>query len=188
LRLRLLREAVRLARRVAYLGLASTAEFDLSVLRSAAVAVAMTVLPVVLEETLNEADIRGAFQRMADADVLLVALGAVIGLGHGGFGGLIVDLAAANRLPSLVHFGADATGDYVTTKALMNYRRSEQDTVDAYTTLAGYVVRMLGSEKPANLPVFYPTKFDLIINMKTAKALGLALPQSLLSRAKQVIE
>jgi putative ABC transport system substrate-binding protein len=74
---------------------------------------------------------------------------------------------------------------YVAAGGLASYG---PDLIDQYRQAAGYVARILKGEKSADLPVQEPTKYDLLLNLKTAKILGLAVPQSLLARADKVIE
>ena len=93
---------------------------------------------------------------------------------------LIIALAARHRLPAVY-----PNRYFVTASGLISYG---PDTVDQYRRAAGYVDRILKSEKPADLPVQAPTKFELAINLKTAKALGLAVPASVVARADEVIE
>jgi putative tryptophan/tyrosine transport system substrate-binding protein len=92
----------------------------------------------------------------------------------------VVALAAQHRLPALYEFR-----DFVEAGGLICYGA---DNRDVYHRAATYVDRILKGAKPADLPVEQPTKFELMINLKTAKALGLKIPQSLLLRADQVIE
>src|SRR5262245_45182527 len=93
---------------------------------------------------------------------------------------LIVSLAALNRLPAVYY-----SPFYCTSGGLICYG---PDFLDEFRRAAGYVDRILKGEKPADLPVQAPVKYELVINRKTAKALGLEVPTSLLARADEVIE
>jgi ABC-type uncharacterized transport system substrate-binding protein len=93
---------------------------------------------------------------------------------------LIISLAARHRLPTVYAYRV-----FVVNGGLLTY---STDISNNYRRAAGYVDRILKGEKPGELPVQSPTKYDLVINLKTAKALGLEVPPTLLSRADEVIE
>jgi putative ABC transport system substrate-binding protein len=92
----------------------------------------------------------------------------------------IIALAARHGLPAVYPFRY-----YAAAGGLISYG---PDAVDQYRRAAGYVDRILRGEKPADLPVQAPTKYELVINLKTAKALGLTVPDSVLARADEAIE
>ena len=93
---------------------------------------------------------------------------------------LIIALAAKHRLPAVYPHRYFATGG-----GLISYG---PDTIDQYRRAAVYIDRIFKGEKPADLPVQHPTKYDLVINLSTAKTLGLTVPPALLARADEVIE
>jgi putative ABC transport system substrate-binding protein len=113
---------------------------------------------------------------IARAGALLVAAGGVLDPHPQ----QIVDLAAQNRLPAMYHFRY-----YVERGGLAYYG---PDLVEMWRAAAVFVDKILKGTKPADLPVEQPTKYELVINRTTAKALGMTIPQSLLQRADQVIE
>jgi putative ABC transport system substrate-binding protein len=128
------------------------------------------------------------FQDDADIERVIAALARELGSGlivlpepsTNVRSAIIIDLAARYRLPALYAFRYQATGG-----GLISYG---VDLADSFHDAASYVDRILKGEKPADLPVQAPTKFTLVVNLKTAKALGLEVPTSTLLRATEVIE
>jgi ABC-type uncharacterized transport system substrate-binding protein len=124
----------------------------------------------------NEEDIRTAIAGAAPGNGLMI-LPDVFTDAHRV---LIIQLAAGQQLPTIYPFPT-----FVASGGLMSYG---VNAVEEYRQAATYVDRILRGEKPGELPIQAPTKFELVINMKTAKALGLTISPSLLARADEVIE
>jgi len=116
-----------------------------------------------------------AFARSSDGGLIITASAQAIR-----YRDLIVDLATRYKLPAVYYEHV-----FVHDGGLIAYG---PDPVDQYRRSAGYVSRILKGEKPADLPVQAPTKYELAVNLKTAKALGLDVPATLLARATEVIE
>jgi putative tryptophan/tyrosine transport system substrate-binding protein len=116
-----------------------------------------------------------AFARVPNSGLIIV--GAPSGVVHRN---LIIALAARHQLPAVYPLSYFARSG-----GLISYG---PDSIEPYRRAAGYIDRILKGEKPADLPVQAPTKYDLAINLKTAKALGLEVPPTLLARADEVIE
>ena len=144
-------------------------------IQSVAPSLGVEVSPINLRDAAEIERTVTAFSRSASGGVIVTASAlSVI------YRDLIIRLAAHHRLP-VVYFERF----FVTAGGLISYGA---DQIDQYRRAAGYVDRILKGEKPADLPVQAPTKYELVINLKTAKALGLEIPPTLLARADEVIE
>ena len=146
-----------------------------AVIQSVAPSVGVEVSPI---DTSNTTEIERAvsdFAREPNGGLIVTASASGITQRE-----LIVALAARYRLPA-VYFSRD----FVVSGGLLSYG---VDYVDQYRRAATYVDRILKGEKPADMPVQAPTKYDLVINLKTAMALGITVPTNLIARADEVIE
>jgi putative ABC transport system substrate-binding protein len=174
-RLELLREVLPKLRRIAYLGTKAEWEAPRGVsIRAAAKTLGLALFLAEFRPN----DYAGAFDLIASARPHAIITST--SPGSYTYRGLIAEFAARNRVPSMSHFR-----EFVEDGGLMSYG---VDLRDIYRRAAIYVDRILKGARPADLPVEQPTKFELVINMKTAKTLGLTIPQSILLRADQVIE
>jgi len=175
-RLQLLREVVPGLRRVAIMFDAgySQAALEVGAVRAMAGKLGLDVTPV---EIRRAEDVAPAFEALkARADALYVVLNALINANRTP----IATLALGARLPTI--FGA---GEYAQVGALMSYGPKFPDL---FRRAAEIVDKILHGAKPADIPVEQPTKFELVFNLKTAKALGLTIPPNLLAIADEVIE
>ena len=133
------------------------------------------VTPVGLRDTGDIERAVAAFARLPSGGLIVAAGGGTVRHSN-----LIITLAARHKLPAIYNERSFVAGG-----GLISYG---PDFVDQYRRAAGYVDRILKGEKPADMPVQAPTKYQLVINLKTAKALGLAIPPAVLARADEVIE
>ena len=142
--------------------------------QAAARMLGLEVAPLVIQKA---EDIAPAFQALKTrADALYVAVDQLIVANRAG----IITSALGARLPTIF-----STRDFVKAGALISYGPSY---TERFGRAADYVDKILRGAKPGDLPVEQPTKFELVINLTTAKALGLEVPHSLLTRADEVIE
>jgi putative ABC transport system substrate-binding protein len=175
--LELLKEAVPKVSRVAVLWNPTNSFHRLALRDAEAAARSLGVQLQLLEaRSPNEFDSAFAVVTRKRAGALLVLADAVFLLHRT----RLADLAARSRLPAM--YGLT---EHAQVGGLMAYA---PNFADSFRRAAGYVDKILKGAKPGDLPVEQPTKFDLVINLKTAKALGLTIPQSLLIRADQVIQ
>jgi putative tryptophan/tyrosine transport system substrate-binding protein len=144
-------------------------------IQSVSPSVAIEVIPVNVDDTGEIERTLAAFARNPNGG--LIVTGSAQTVLHRD---LIIALAARHRLPAIYY-----DRYYAVAGGLISYGA---DTVDQFRRSAAYVDRILRGEKPAELPVQAATKYDLVVNLKTAKALGLTIPQIVLSRADEVIE
>jgi putative ABC transport system substrate-binding protein len=148
---------------------------EFGAIQTAAPSFGVEVRPIELHDTEEIESTVTAFA--GDSNGGLIVTQNAFAIGHRK---LIITLAARHRLPAIYAYSRFATDG-----GLISYG---PNSMDGYRRAAGYVDRILKGEKPADLPVQAPTKFDLVINLKTAKALGLEVPPMLLTQADEVIE
>jgi putative tryptophan/tyrosine transport system substrate-binding protein len=177
-RLELLKEAVPRIARVGVLWNATGTALDFAFKEYEAAARALKIQLQSLEIRGPNPNVEGAFQAAAkeQANGLITITDALLNR----YPKRIAELAIKNRLPSICE-----RNDYVEAGCLMSYSAND---ADVYRRAATYVDKILKGTKPSELPMEQPTKFEFIINLKTAKKIGLTIPQSVLYRADKVIK
>jgi putative tryptophan/tyrosine transport system substrate-binding protein len=177
-RLELLKEAVPGISRVGVLWNADNSSAALAFKEYEAAASALKIQLQSLEVRGPNPDLEGAFQAAAKgrASALITVRDAVLNR----YAKRIADLAIKNRLSSM-----SEGSEYVESGGLMSYATND---VDQYRRVAYYVDKILKGAKPADLPVEQPTKFELVINLKTAKQIGVEIPPEVLARANRLIK
>jgi putative ABC transport system substrate-binding protein len=148
---------------------------QLGAIQSVAPPLGLELRPVNVREAGEIERAVAAFARSSNGGLIVLSGGLAIGHRE-----LITTLALQHRLPAVY-----PARSFVASGGLISYG---PDSIDPHRRAAGYVDRILKGEKPADLPVQAPTKYELVINLKTAKALGLEIPAALLARADEVIE
>jgi putative ABC transport system substrate-binding protein len=177
-RLEILQETVPQRARIAVLANPSSTYYELWINNLTVTARALGLQPDVVElRRANTLDTVFAAMTREGADALIVLPESTL---IDSLGGRIVDLAATHRLPAMY-----AWRRHVDAGGLMSYGPSPLDTQRRAAT---YVDKILKGAAPADLPVEQPTKFELIVNLKTAKALGITIPPSVLFQADEVIK
>jgi len=146
-----------------------------AVIQSVAPTVGVDVIPVSVRDAAEIERVVAAFARASNGGLIVTA--SALAAVHRD---LIIALAARHKLPAVYY-----ERSYTVAAGLISYG---SDFVDQYRRAAGYIDRILEGEKPADLPVQAPTKYELVINLKAAKALGLDVPSQLLARAHEVIK
>jgi putative ABC transport system substrate-binding protein len=175
-RLQILRETVPLASKTAYLTTRVSQAAEGQQLREAGQRLQISVIELALEEVTSTA-IRRAFTEIAQqqSDAIIVNSNSLFPYRQ-----LIVELAEKSRLPALYPWR-----EYVEAGGLMAYA---SDNRELWRRMADDVHQILNGAKPGDIPIFQPTKFEFVINLKAANAIGLAFPPALLAAADEVIE